>query len=158
LVGHLIYCYLCVPFKFMHKYTRHIALLLLVVIIYPYIAQSLHVLGHDHGHMHVYGVAPGAHGNYSCTPDTGCVHHNNPANDRESTGIRGVTLTTRTDGGSDTPCTLCEHEFAKFSLTSIYTVVFGQDKIGVFGPVPYSEPSGIFTFNHISLRAPPLSS
>jgi hypothetical protein len=140
----------------MHKYTRHIALLLLVVIIYPYVAQSLHVLGHDHGHMHLYGVA-GAQGNYSCTPDAGCVH-NDPVGDRESTGIHGATLQALTGDRSDSPCTLCEHEFAKFSLTSIYTVVFGQDKIGSIGPVPYNEPSGIFTFNHISLRAPPLSS
>jgi hypothetical protein len=142
----------------MQKYTRHIALALLVVIIYPYIAQSLHVLGHDHGHIHIYGLAAGGHGNHSCTADNGCHHHNDEGDNPEATTAPGVTFSSLPDERSNAPCTLCEHEFAKFSLTSIYTIEFDQYKIGTFSPVPYSEPSGIFTFSHISLRAPPLSS
>ena len=141
----------------MKKHNRHIALVLLTVIIYPYISQSLHVLNHDHGHMHIYGTTAGTATGHSCTSTgNGCIHHNGEAGNNEgSSGTIGTAFAALADDQSAAPCTLCEHEFAKFSLNRVYNIVFHTEMVCTFNPFPYNEPSGIFTFSHISLRAPP---
>jgi hypothetical protein len=141
----------------MKKHNRHIALVLLTVIIYPYISQSLHVLNHDHGHMHIYGTTAGTATGQSCTSTgNGCFHHNSePGTDEGAAGTTVIAFEALPDSQSAAPCTLCEHEFARFFLTRIYKIVFHGEMVCTFNPFPYNEPSGIFTFSHISLRAPP---
>lgn len=144
----------------MKKHNRHIALVLLAVIIYPYISQSLHILNHDHGHMHIYGVASGTATGHFCTPADDCHHQGSGNNENtDAAGPGEIAFTTLPDEQVDSgQCTLCEHEFAKFSLNRVYNIAFHRDIVCTLNSLPYNEPSGIFTFSHISLRAPPRAS
>lgn len=145
----------------MKKHNRHIALVLLIVIIYPYISQSLHVLSHDHSHMHLYGSAAGTSNSNICTSaDNDCHHQSARHNENSDAAVPGEVAfkALPDDQVTSAPCTLCEHEFAKFSLNRIYNIVFHREMLCTLNPLPYNEPSGIFTFSHISLRAPPRAS
>jgi hypothetical protein len=138
----------------MKKSVQNIALLLLVFITYPFVFQALHILYHDHGHSldnSENGLV------YICLPPAGvCSGHHDT---RDLSAIPQLpfpvigTVPDSETGGNH--CPLCEHDFAKFRVSNVYQIVYGNENFSLVNTNFYQIPPVLFTGNHISLRAPP---
>jgi hypothetical protein len=140
----------------MKKHIQHIAIILLLFIAYPYVFQAVHILSHDHSHAS--GNRSANSGYYhSCSLHDHC---DNPAGNQEKPDglsfsgpyFEGI------PGNSDhehEQCPLCEHEFAKFSVKSIFYTSFEDERFSLVNNYFYQVPSVLYTGHHRSFRAPP---
>jgi hypothetical protein len=143
----------------MKKSTRHIALLMLVFIAYPFVFQAVHIISHDH-YLHIDGSDTGRGHVHFCP-----AHHNkceesfrkdNP--DEPSFAGQQFLSSIGLSDHEGNHCPLCEHEFAKFSLEKLFNISFADERISLVNNFFYRNPSVLFTGNHRSLRAPPPAS
>jgi len=116
----------------MEKVLRHIALLALLVFIYPITFMTFHVL-HDH--------LPADVCSHSC-----CGHANQP-----DTGDKQET----TKVEENTHCLLCEYEFAKTETTRTNLIFQENYSTNIFCEGLCARALISFTGTNKSLRAPP---
>ena len=157
----------------MQKHIKHTALLLLLVIAYPFIFQSLHIIYHDHS-RHTARHHAVNHGTLnhtsplsgSCTHTPGDDPHHFPGDhNHDSSGERSGTGTDiRYFSSTVIPenkdhdhkeCPLCDHEFAKFKLERSMNIFFLEEIFTIINTSFYQNPAVLYTGNHISPRAPP---
>jgi hypothetical protein len=140
----------------MRKSVRHIAFLLLIFIAYPFVFQTLHVISHDHGHTRPVrsGIVNGQL--HDCT-----FHHDkshDPAG-QDDNSHKPVPAGQQFSGTHEHPghehCPLCEHEFAKFSIETLFQVSYTDDRFSLVNNYCYNNPPVLYNGNHCSLRAPP---
>jgi hypothetical protein len=136
----------------MKKNVQNIALILLVFITYPFVFQALHILYHDHGH------SPDINGlTHSCIASGASCNSNN--DDRHHSSVPALlfhilsAVPVTESGGNH--CPLCEHDFAKFRVGSIFQIAFSNETFSLVYSDLYQVPGILFSGNHISLRAPP---
>ena len=156
----------------MQKHLKYTAIFILMVVVYPFLFQSLHIIYHDHQHGsgHIPGISPVSRN--SCSVHTGlCSHAGShepekdppagPGSDSKTGRSPGLIFCTVNDHEpfhSHEECPVCEHEFAKFSLDNTSYTLFTEDIIAIISPLFYLEPAILYTGNHKLLRAPPLLS
>ncbi len=141
----------------MRKSTRHIAFLLLIFIAYPFVFQTLHVISHDHGHS-----GPIRSDNVKGQIHA-CTFHRDksdgPAGQEDNPG-KPAPAGQHFSGSPEYPghehCPLCEHEFAKFSLETLFHISFTDERVSLVNNYFYRNPLVLYSGNHCSLRAPPL--
>jgi ABC-type nickel/cobalt efflux system permease component RcnA len=139
----------------MKKHSRHIALVLLIFIAYPFVFQTFHILYHDHGHTA--GNLPAISGDYhECSShdhsDNSRGKNNKPEDSPFTVRYTGIY---EQSGHDHKHCPLCEHEFAKFSVKSLFYISFKDERFLLVNNYLYQNPSVLYTGNHRSLRAPP---
>ncbi|TVR73439.1 MAG: hypothetical protein EA408_04870 [Marinilabiliales bacterium] len=156
----------------MDKFTRHKALLLTALIMFPFVSQTLHIIFHDHHHDagHIHGIAQES--SNSCPAHAGCCshtirhgqkHHTLAGTDRAGENDTLHEPVSPVFNGQEfthlhEECPLCDFELAKFSLDYSVYIFFTEDIISVIYPFFYREPAILYTGNHKLLRAPPLLS
>jgi hypothetical protein len=145
----------------MKKHIRHTAILLLIFIAYPFVFQTLHIMFHDHGHDHV--QKPGlSHGQIiTCTPHMkNCGHSAQIPHNHDGTALpfQHALDNPECSGVDYGHCPLCEHEFAKFSISSLYAISFSDERVSAINTCFYQNPPVLYQGTHISLRAPPITS
>ena len=135
----------------MKSHIRHAALVLLAVILYPVGYQNFHILYHDHGHQISHSVCESIlNSGSSDSSEHECGNDNNGVEENELPYYQFNKVVDH--------CPVCEHEFAKFSHTGIYTVSTIYDFFSAIKDYVYYPPALAYSGNHISLRAPPLLS
>lgn len=149
----------------MQKHIRHTASFLLLVIVYPFLFQTLHIIHHDHnqdaGHSHMNGRS----NQTNCSSLSGfCSNNDRLADDRSSSQncdvnpdhIENLYIASfKTTLHDHKECPLCEHEFAKFNLKRSINIFFTEEIFTTVNISFYQNPPVLYTGNHISLRAPP---
>lgn len=156
----------------MQKHVRHTAFLLLLVIAYPFIFQSLHIIYHDHSHHSAHHVVNHGGLNHSsplsgsCTHEPGDnMHHTSGDHDHDPSGKKsgGVTelwylsctLLPESKDHDLKECPLCDHEFAKFKLERLLNIFFSEEMFNIINTTFYRNALVLCTGNNVSLRAPP---
>ncbi len=150
----------------MQKHIKHTALFLLLVIVYPFLFQALHIIHHDHnhaaGHRHVVDQSNKS----SCSSLTGfCSNNDGPSDDHhhyrancdanlDHKDVLNIVSPAKTVHDHE-ECPLCEHEFAKFNLKRSMDIFFTEEIFTTVNTSFYQNPPVLYTGNHISLRAPP---
>jgi hypothetical protein len=140
----------------MKKHSRHIALVLLLFIAYPYVFQASHIINHDHSHNA--GNRSANSGNYhACSSHDHCDNPDGNKDNPDGSSFPGPYLAGVPDhtDHEDAYCPLCEHEFAKFSLKSLYYITFKDERFSLVNNYFYQDPSVLYTGHHRSFRAPP---
>jgi len=149
----------------MHKHCRHTASFLLLVIVYPFLFQALHIIRHDHEHYAGQSHMNGRSNKTNCSSLSGfCSNIDELADDHPS----GQNCDTNLDHRDilyivsqlatihdHEECPLCEHEFAKFSLNRSMDIFITEEIITSVDISFYQNPPVLYSGNHISLRAPP---
>ena len=141
----------------MKKHVQHIAYLLLLFIAYPFIFQTLHILYNDHGHTHSHCRADQHSYIKFCSSVNGCGHSSKNTNHAAGSNHpeqHYVNIHDQFAGEAD-HCAICEHEFAKFSISKIFNICFTSEIFSALTPFPYRNPLVSFNGNNVSLRAPP---
>jgi hypothetical protein len=133
----------------MKKHSRHIALVLLLFIAYPYVFQALHILYHDH--------SPTAGNYHACSFHGQCDNSGGNKDKPDGPSFPGKNLAGIPEHSDheDADCPLCEHEFAKFSVKSLYYISFKDERFSLVNNYFYQDPSVLYTGHHRSFRAPP---
>lgn len=160
----------------MQKHIKYTALILLLVIAYPFLFQSLHIIYHDHSHHSSRHLAVN-HGslNHSSPLSGSCTHY--PGDDtHQSAGNHNHNPSgNKSEAGDELPyalclvnpesnihdqkeCPLCDHEFAKFKLERSLNIFFSEVIFNIINAYLYQAPPVLYTGNNVSLRAPPLHS
>ncbi len=139
------------------KNSQYTAWLLLLFLAYSIFIQNLHILFHDHGDIH----NPCNHGQtgiaYFCTSENVCGHssgyfnHENNPDHLKQPGINKPEHPSR----EAVQCPVCEHKFAKFSISKIISIDFSLEILSFVTPCLYQAPRILYKGNHVSLRAPP---
>jgi hypothetical protein len=140
----------------MKKHSRHIALVLLLFIAYPFVFQTFHILYHDHSHTAGNWLANS--GNHH-----ECSSHDHSDNTDGKTNKPGkhhfphqhIAGIPEQPDHEHEHCPLCEHEFGKFSVKSLFHIYFKDERFTLVNNYLYRDPSVLYTGNHRSLRAPP---
>lgn len=149
----------------MQKHIRHTASFLLLVIAYPFLFQTLHIIHHDHNHDAGHSHMNGRSNQSNCSALSGfCSNNDGLADDHTSGQNCNVNPDHRDNLYIVSPattlhdheeCPLCEHEFAKFNLKRSMDVFFSEEIFTTVNISFYQNPPVFYTGNHISLRAPP---
>ncbi len=139
------------------KNSQYTAWLLLFFLAYSILIQNLHILFHDHGDIHnpcnqgQTGIA------HFCTSDNVCGHSSGSINQGDDPGYPKQPGINKPDHPSHEAvhCPVCEHEFAKFSITKIFNIDFSSEILSFVTLCLYQTPCILYNGNHVSLRAPP---
>jgi len=141
----------------MQKHLKYTSVFLLMVVLYPFLFQSLHIIYHDHhqGHSCNGEVIHGSL-NYCLSPSGSCGQ---PPGQASGTGHGAdgpaCRVNPATTGHAHDECPLCEHEFAKFNLKRTMNIFFSEEILTMINTSFYQNPKVLYTGNHISPRAPP---
>ena len=141
----------------MKKHVQHIAFLLLLFIAYPILFQTLHILYNDHGHAHSHCQANQHSYMHFCTSGNGCGHSSGNTNFAVSSDHPEQHFINNHDhlANEADHCAICEHEFAKFSISKIFNICFTSEIFSTLTAFLYQDPLVSFDGNNVSLRAPP---
>ncbi len=141
----------------MKKHTQHIAFLLLLFFGYSILFQNLHILFHDHLDIHNNCTSGQTGINHFCASDNLCGHSSGSIDQDNNPGHPKQPGINQPDHHSHEAvhCPVCEHEFAKFSITKIFNVDFSTEFLSFVTPGLYKAPRILYDGNHVSLRAPP---
>lgn len=151
----------------MQKHIRHTTFFLLLVIVYPFLFQALHIIHHDHDHNHAAGHrhVVDQSNKSSCSSLTGfCSNNDGPSDDHhyrqncdanlDHKDVLNIVSPAKTVHDHQ-ECPLCEHEFAKFNLKRSVDIFFTEEIFTTVNISFYQNPPVLYTGNHISPRAPP---